>query len=227
HLRELVGAFCAVGATITVASPRVRPEGDELGSEAELVEIEPVLPRSYPTLAALRRAVALQAGQVESIARERRADAVYERLSLFGESGLRAARRLGLPHVLELNAPLYEEALRFRSLPFAAAAEQIERDVCAGTDHAFAVSATLAERLPHGKVSVAPNGIDPAKFAAPRRRHEGFTVGFAGSLKPWHGVGVLLEAFALALERDPALRLEIVGTGPEAAACEHAGRPSH
>src|SRR5207302_11355084 len=33
-------------------------------------------------------------------------------------------------------------------------------------------------------------------------------------LKPWHGVEVLLEACARAFAEEPALRLEVVGSGP-------------
>src|SRR5262249_43405581 len=39
-------------------------------------------------------------------------------------------------------------------------------------------------------------------------------IGFVGSLKPWHGVDLLLEAFADL--RDKQLRLLIVGDGPQA-----------
>ena len=38
------------------------------------------------------------------------------------------------------------------------------------------------------------------------------TVGFVGTLKPWHGTDLLLHALAAAGED---LRLEIIGTGPE------------
>ncbi|RME38024.1 MAG: glycosyltransferase family 1 protein [Planctomycetota bacterium] len=72
------------------------------------------------------------------------------------------------------------------------------------------------------RVHVIPNGADPAAYAGVDRqaaREElglaGFVVGFVGSLKQWHGVDVLLEAFArLRAEHDDA-RLLVVGTGPE------------
>ena len=47
-------------------------------------------------------------------------------------------------------------------------------------------------------------------------------MGFAGSLKPWHGVEVLLEAFSRARETAPQLRLEIIGSGPGLAVVEDA-----
>ena len=38
--------------------------------------------------------------------------AIYERFSLFGIAGLAYARSTGIPHILEVNAPLWEEARR-------------------------------------------------------------------------------------------------------------------
>jgi glycosyltransferase involved in cell wall biosynthesis len=40
-------------------------------------------------------------------------------------------------------------------------------------------------------------------------------VGFVGSLKPWHGLPTLVEAFALLQGRHPDARLRVVGEGPE------------
>jgi len=48
-------------------------------------------------------------------------------------------------------------------------------------------------------------------------------VGFIGSMKPWHGVEQLLDAFALVRPRSPRAALMLVGTGPgEAGARERA-----
>ena len=206
-----------------VASPQVRPEGDELGAAAELLEIPPVRAEECPSLPALRQAMMAQAEQVEQIARAKSVDAIYERQSLFGLSGFRAAQRLDLPHVLEVNAPLCEEARRFRTLPYPQEAFEVERRVCRETDHVFANSEATTTRLVDAgvspaKVTVVPNGVDVRKFTG-RRHRRGcgvFRVGFLGSLKPWHGIDVLLEAFTHALAHRPDLRLEIVGAGPEA-----------
>ena len=68
-----------------------------------------------------------------------------------------------------------------------------------------------------------PNGVDPARFrpdvppAAPAAPGT-FTVGFVGSMKPWHGLRELIEAFARLHDRDAATRLLLVGGGPEEAA---------
>jgi glycosyltransferase involved in cell wall biosynthesis len=231
HLRSAVDAFASLGASVVVASPRIEPEGDPLQTADELVRIDEVRPSTHASLRSLRRAMAAQAEQVAAAARQYGVDAIYERFALFTRAGVEAAGQLGMPHAIEVNAPLRDEAVRFRSLPYAQEAERAEADVFARADHVFAVSEPLAALLarqgvPRSKMTVTPNGVDPDKFTARQsQRHRAFTVGFAGSLKPWHGVGVLLEAFARALRAEPSLRLEIVGHGPGHAAVTAARLP--
>ncbi len=220
HVRGLVEALTAAGISVAIASPRIRFEGERIAADVELVAIDPVLSKDYATLSTLRRAVHEQAVQVTELARKRGIQAIYERFSLFSNAGARAAEALGIPHVLEVNAPLRDEARRFRTLPHAEEAAAIESSVLATTDRVFAVSEELRGALADdgvapAKVEVLPNAIDPLKFP-PRRRPSGaaFTIGFCGSLKPWHGIDVLLEAVRLALAEEPTLRLEIVGAGP-------------
>jgi len=220
HVRELVEALAAAGVSVAIASPRTRFEGERLGADVELVPIDPVLPKDHATVTALRRAVCKQVVHVAELAGKRGVEAIYERFSLFSNAGARAAAALGIPYALEVNAPLRDEARRFRTLPHPEEAAAIESVVLAATDRVFAVSEELRDALVDGgvdraKVEVLPNAIDPLKFA-PRRRPPAtaFTIGFCGSLKPWHGIDVLLEAFRRALYEEPALRLEIVGAGP-------------
>lgn len=232
HVRELVCALESAGTSVVVASPRVAPEGENLPSSVDRVEIEPVLPKAHRTPEALDAAIERQAAEIVDVATACRCDAVYERYSLFGKGGVEAARLLGLPHALEVNAPLREEARRFRSLPHGDRAAEIEAAVFAGTDRIYPVSNELAELLvregvSRAKIEVLPNGIDPTRFAARGHRDgEPFTVGFAGSLKPWHGIGVLVEAFRLALAQEPSLRLEVVGAGPDETLVESLDLPA-
>jgi glycosyltransferase involved in cell wall biosynthesis len=232
HVRAMVSALAAAGANVVVASPRVSFEGEQLDANATLVEIEPVLPKTIGDEALLRDAVARQAERIVEVATAFRVDAIYERLALFSIGGVQAARALGIPHVLEVNAPLRTEAARFRTLPHAGLAAELEEVALDGTDRVFAVSTTLAallvaDGLDADKVEVAANGIDAEALGAlAPERGAGFVVGFAGSLKPWHGIDVLLEGFAAALRHEPALRLEIVGDGPLADALAGCGLPS-
>ncbi|SMC56341.1 glycosyltransferase family 4 protein [Janibacter indicus] len=47
-----------------------------------------------------------------------------------------------------------------------------------------------------------------------------FVIGFVGTLKPWHGVEVLVESFARLAPTDDGTRLRLVGDGPQRAAIE-------
>jgi glycosyltransferase involved in cell wall biosynthesis len=155
-------------------------------------------------------------------------DAILERLSLLGHVGVDLAETFGVPLIVEVNAPLTGEARSFRSLQLAELAKEIERRVLLRADAVLAVSAPLAEGLagrgvPADRLHVIPNGVDMSQFEhvppsdVTRTRlglGEAFVVGFAGSLKPWHGVHVLLEAFGRLHEAAPSVRLLIVGTGP-------------
>jgi len=66
-------------------------------------------------------------------------------------------------------------------------------------------------------VHTVPNGVDTRRFAprTVRPAPETFTVGFVGTLKPWHGVDDLVRAFHLLHRHDPSYRLLVVGDGPE------------
>lgn len=233
HVRELAGALAATGIAVTVASPRVAFEGDELDAGIRVEAIDAVLPRDHPTVIALRRAVQAQAARVGELAARLRADAVYERFSLFTNAGAKAAVALGVPYVVEVNAPLREEAALFRTLPHPEEAAAIESGVLAAADLIFAVSEEVRNALAElgvsrSKVDVLPNGVDPRKFP-PRtgRGRRPLTIGFCGSLKPWHGVEVLVEAFRRALGEldEGSLRLEVVGDGPEARTLDRAALP--
>jgi len=88
----------------------------------------------------------------------------------------------------------------------------------------------VAAGVDAAKIDVIPNGIEPGAFANPEPRHavrarlglgEGFVLGFAGSLKPWHGVGLLIEAFSTIAKRDPTAKLLLIGIGPTAEDLRH------
>jgi glycosyltransferase involved in cell wall biosynthesis len=220
HVRELVTALAAEGASVTIASPRIDPEGDRLDARANLVPIAPVVAKAHPSPASLRGAIDEQARRVTSIAARLGSTAIYERYSLHSRAGADAADALNLPYVLEVNAPLRDETQRFRSLAHPEVAAETEARVYARADRIFAVSTLLAallrgEGVDPERLEVMRNGVTPGRFPA-RRARTGFTVGFAGSLKPWHGLDVLTDAVGAAATAVPDLRLEVIGDGPVA-----------
>ena len=162
------------------------------------------------------------------------AEILLERYSLATGPGLAMARKVGIPYVLELNAPLVAEAIRHRGLedPGGRLAQR-ERQLIASADGVIAVSSALAEYAlscgaPPGRVVVIHNGVDLAAFRnadgrTVREQYElsGVVIGFVGSLKAWHGVRALVEAMA---ELSAPVSLLIVGDGPEREAIREAAR---
>jgi glycosyltransferase involved in cell wall biosynthesis len=218
HVRELASALSHLGAEVAIASPRTEPAGDVLDAPIRLLR----LPRVTPTVPQPELCVALEAQRIEVLkaARTFAADAIYERYSLFGDAGIEAAAALGIPHVLEVNAPLRDEARRFRTLPHPDLAAEIEQGVFRNTNRILAVSNALRrwleqEGVEPDRIGVVPNAVAPARFGARRPRSDNrFVLGFCGSLKPWHGIEVLLDACAIAFSEEPAMRLEVAGSGP-------------
>jgi glycosyltransferase involved in cell wall biosynthesis len=158
-------------------------------------------------------------------------DFVYERYALFSHAGARLAHTLGVPHLLEVNAPLADEQERTRGLVLGQVARDSEGAILRGADALLVVSSALerfaiARGVDAARVHVVPNGVDPAMFAdalpaeGARARGDEIVIGFSGSLKPWHGVETLLEAFARLHRTHPATRLLLVGDGPRREALE-------
>ncbi len=152
-------------------------------------------------------------------------DAIYERYSLWSAAGVRAAREAGLPGIIEVNAPLLLEQRRYRQLALDEQAEAVERENFANASAIVTVSRAVARYVTaqggHAeKIQVLPNGVDPERFhrditPAPLPEAEGRTViAFAGSLKAWHGVEILLDAFRELNRRVTGAHLLIIGDGP-------------
>ena len=148
-------------------------------------------------------------------------DVVYERQSLWSVAGLQFARQAGLPFVLEVNAPLLEQQLAYRELDMAETARAIESLLFSSADLVLATAPVLAEYAhSHGtsrrRIRVLPCGVSAELLATvhPSRAAADFVVGFVGSLKLWHGVEILLDAFQQLRAKSDAYRLRIIGDGP-------------
>lgn len=230
HVRELATALSDLGADVAIASPRTESAGDVLDASVGLMSIPSTTGKASE--ADLRAALDTQQKVVVDVARSFVAEAIYERYSLFGGAGVEAADSLGIPHVLEVNAPLRAEARRFRTLPHPELAAEIERSVFSGTSRVLAVSRALRrwleeEGVEPGRIEVVPNAIAPDHIGRRSARDDDeFVLGFCGSLKAWHGIDVLLEAAAIAFAQDPALRLEVVGGGPLEHLLDSSGLPA-
>lgn len=208
HVRAVTSALQRLGHDVTVAARRV--DGDNP---------PPDVSRIVPLHADPGQAAA----QLRDLIGGLHTDAVIERYSLDSGAARQATADRGMPLTLEVNAPLAEEARRYRGLNDPAATER-EHRVLQAADRIQVVSGALlryvrsvAPRVPSRWI---PNGVDTLAFTHATPAYlpgvgSGPVVGFAGSMKPWHGVDVLLDAFASARRQVPGLHLLLVGGGPE------------
>jgi glycosyltransferase involved in cell wall biosynthesis len=176
-----------------------------------------------------------RAGAVARLARRVGASLIMERYYNFGGEGVLAARRLGVPAVLEVNAPVVDhpgsaKAAIDRALLISPMRRWRER-VCRLTDLFVTTSA-----------SILPDWVDPARvleveWGADTTRFRPAVGGpppfardpariwcvFAGAFRSWHGALRLTAAMArLHRAGDHRFGAVLIGDGPERAAAERA-----
>jgi glycosyltransferase involved in cell wall biosynthesis len=210
HVRAVTSAMQALGHRVTLAVRWV-----DSGNMAPAVH----------RIEQLEDDIEAGTRQLADLIVEERIDVVIERYSLQSGAARRATRRHGLPLTLEVNAPLVEEATRYRRLADPNA-QAWEHETLRAADRIHVVSSTLlryvrsvapgvpAEWIPNGSHVAAFRAAEPLTAPGLDGR---LVVGFAGSMKPWHGVADLLNAFARtsAPRSEPEPVLLLVGDGPE------------
>ena len=224
HVQEMLRALRGLGGQVSLfaASSGGEPASDLADVPVTLLPSARQADEAQREQALLAANLDLASALASALAAGGRFDLVYERYSLWSHAGLEYGRAAGMPTVLEVNAPLIEEQRRYRQLYDTEAALRSARRAFAAADVLVAVSQGVADYLEtfpeaRGRIHVIANGVDVTRFGkrSPAQNQTGFTVGFVGTLKPWHGVDVLLQAFARFHAQTPESRLLIVGYGPE------------
>jgi len=237
HVESLCAAMGRAGAQVVLYAAKVTGPLRAAGSGA--VRVVPIdVGEVRSGAGADRTRIAAARRFFQAVGRHldvERPDWVHERLSLFAGAGSALCQTRDLPRVVEVNAPVAAERLRHFGLELATEAHRAERTALDDA-RVLAVSQPLAAWAADAGASetvVVPNGADTAGLdptmwvhrRAQLRRRFGFedsvVVGFAGSLKPWHGVDVLLDALETIPSHAP-VGLLIVGDGPGRAATERA-----
>ena len=201
HVRGLARAF-ARRMRVRVHAARI---SDHRGVHGELdLPVVEAAPPAWPTRRFPQRRERAWAEKVEALPAH--PDVVYERWTLFSTVGQSFAER-GVPWVLEVNAPLLEERLRFESVRDRVFAAHFQQRTLRGADLYACVSPWLAQwvedqGVPADRIEVVPNGTEA--IAGARRDRGEFVVGFLGSMKPWHGAD-RVEGLAEAAGGSPLL----------------------
>jgi glycosyltransferase involved in cell wall biosynthesis len=227
HISELIHALRKLGHEVMVVAPAAM-ERAKFGADAGAVAI---LKRFFPRFAyelmelaysliayyRLRRAVLIF-----------RPDCLYERYNLFLPAGVWLRKNFGLPMLLEVNAPLYEERNKYEGISLRRLAGWSQRYVWRGADFVLPVTAVLADMVqaagvPKERIAVIPNGIDQERFGNNSFSIEDaksklglshrLVLGFTGFIREWHGLDRVVDLIADRAD-GAGLHLLIVGDGP-------------
>jgi glycosyltransferase involved in cell wall biosynthesis len=133
--------------------------------------------------------------------------------------GVPVARASGTPVVL--SSQRFHRQLAPRSyLPLLRVTDRLATAVVVNSD-SVRREMIHDEHLPASRVHLCYNGIDISRFHPDARRRvpelqdASLVIGVVCLLRPEKGLETLLQAFAQLPERSPAIRLAIVGSGPE------------
>ena len=160
-----------------------------------------------------------------------RSNVLPARSSLLSFGAAMASKRMAIPYVLSHDADEFYE-LEYVGKPLAGiqriVAKMIAEYNFSIADAIVCVSKAAKEHLiqrwniPQGKIEVVPNGVDLVHFrdqsrSAAIRSELGVgadpVVLFVGGFYPWHGVGLLIEAFRKVNLQIPSAKLVLVGDG--------------
>ena len=226
HMDELIEALGDLGHEVIVVGPSRTARIDFGGDVAFIAALKRTLPRgvyellefaySFAAFWRLRRAI-----------RAYRPDAIYERFNLFMLAGIWVRRLYGVPLLLEVNAPLFEERAAHDGIALPRLAAWTQRATWRGADYVLPVTRVLARHVRAAGVAderiiVIPNGINPRRFAGVAEKAEAkerlgldgrLVLGFTGFIRAWHGLDRVIDLLA-DIGRRFDLHLLIVGDGP-------------
>ena len=240
HIEEMIEALRALGHEVRVVAPMAEDQSGQgqMGSDMGWVhKLKALMPKALYELMELAYSwVAYR--KLMQAARDFQPDVIYERYNLFLLSGLMAARRLKLPLLLEVNAPLVEERSKHSGgLALPRLARWAEGTAWRGADRVLPVTRVLAQHVwdqgvPPQRVVVIPNGINRAHFAQAPSPDEAksrlglqgrLVLGFTGFVRDWHGVDRIIDWMATPHAPTNA-QLLVVGDGPVRADLEAQAR---
>ena len=236
HIEEMIRALRQLGHEVIVVAPP-SAETEDFGSDAGMVAwLKRSIPQWMYELMELAYSLVAYRRLVRAV-REHQPDCLYERYNLFLPAGIWLKRKFGLPMLLEVNAPIFEERTRYDGLALKGLARWSQSYTWKAADYVLPVTQVLGDivasyGVPRERIVVIPNGINASQFSeAPENRAakaalglEGnIVLGFTGFVRDWHGLDKVIAMIA----DDPpesSRHLLVVGDGPARAALEAQAR---
>lgn len=171
---------------------------------------------------------ARQFRELRGVVRSFAPEVIVYRQHLYDFAPLWVARTCGVPLVVEVNSFRAMEG-KFRGArgEVTALVRWAETQPIRYADYLFSVSSPIKDYIDGicevRKATVIPNGVDtekfdPTRFDRDRVRRElglrGKTVlGYVGSYKAWHGLGVTLDVIEALARKDTRYHLVLIGQG--------------
>jgi glycosyltransferase involved in cell wall biosynthesis len=238
HIEEMIAALKAQGHEVRVVAPSASDEAGQMGNQVGWAHrLRQALPKALYELLELAYSL-LAYRRLSKAAKDFQPDVIYERYNLYLLAGVLLKRRLGIPLLLEVNAPLvFERSQHSGGLALPGLARWAEGLAWRSADTVLPVTQVLAGHVaaygvPDGRIAVIPNGINRAHFAvspAPtfaKAQHglaDRLVLGFTGFVREWHGVDRVIRWMATSAAPSN-LHLVIVGDGPVRADLEAQAR---
>lgn len=237
HIEELIAALRAQGHVVRVVAPETGEAGKMGGGVGWVGRLKQLLPKAiYECLELGYSWHAYR--KLSKAAKDFQPDFIYERYNLFLLGGALLKRRLGIPLLLEVNAPLVQErSSHSGGLALESLARWAERTAWRAADVVLPVTRVLATHVtacgvPDERIAVIPNGINKEHFAAAPAIDEAksrlgldgrIVLGFTGFVRDWHGVDRVIDWMA-SPGAPGNTALLVVGDGPVRAELEAQAR---
>lgn len=220
HVSEIIQALRAQGHEVLVVAPQMT-ESSNFGHDGGFVtKLKKKLPMALYELLELGYSFIVAVKLLKAI-KSFQPDVIYERYNLYQPAGVMISKLMGVPLLLEVNAPLQEERAKFgNGLAFPRFAKAIEDYTWKKADRVLPVTRVLANQMTHrgvdeGKISVIHNGIKESLLEInknkPVSQPDEIVIGFVGFMHLTCGVELVIKA----MDDDPdftsKVRLVCVG----------------
>jgi glycosyltransferase involved in cell wall biosynthesis len=238
HIREIINGFRLLGhevLPVIMGGDTWNPEANNNSSSV----LKPVVKKLTPLIiwqtvkdVNLLRFDNYAKKILEEKVQKFKPDIIYERGFYLMKSGSEIAKKYQIPHYLELNAPYEEEKIQLEGPSLLISkSHKITKHNLENAHKVIVVSSALKNyfsekyHIDSKKIIITPNAINPDKIKqlnpdkinSLKEKHnisdKDFIIGFVGSIFPYHGVDILLDAFTNISSVSDNLKLLIVGDG--------------
>ena len=163
--------------------------------------------------------------KILSVIEREKPDFIFERITAYHDSGLRAAREAGIPYAVEIHE--MHDALSYKDrMNFLAYRRYLWIKLARKADLVVVVSTMLRDYLvgygvDRNKILIRPNAVDLDLFQERGRREEvrkyigvsddDVVLGFVGGMHPYHGIDMMPDLCELLIRQGYKIKMLLVG----------------